>query len=103
MAVTAHYMHETTMKIKLQVRLIAFRHIPGSHEGIALGRHFVNILTDLQLHHKIGQITADNASNNNTMVEWIEEALTERGIEFSRLANRIRYVSLAYLDGYSYA
>jgi hypothetical protein len=92
MAITAHYVHEGPSRLKLHVRLIAFRHIPGSHEGAAIGYHFVDILTDLKLENKIGQITADNASNNHTMIGWIEDALVERGIPFCRLANRIRYV-----------
>lgn len=92
MAVTAHYVHEGSSHLKLRIRLIAFRHIPGSHEGAAIGRHFVEILTDLKIQHKIGQITADNASNNHTMVGWIEDALAEYGIPFCRLANRVWYV-----------
>jgi hypothetical protein len=92
MAVTAHYVHETPAKLQLRCRLIAFRHIPGSHEGIIIGQHFVNILIELKIDHKVGQITADNASNNNTMLGWIEDALAERGIAFSRVANRLRYV-----------
>jgi hAT family C-terminal dimerisation region len=92
MAVTAHYIHETPSQLKCQARLIAFRHIPGTHEGAAIGSHFVDILVGLKIEHKVGQITADNASNNNTMLGWIEDALTACSIPFSRLSNRIRYV-----------
>lgn len=90
MAVTAHYIHEARGRLLLRTRLIAFRHIRGSHEGVVIGQRFLEILTELGINHKIGQITADNASNNNTMLAWIEEALTESGIPFSRLENRIR-------------
>jgi hypothetical protein len=91
MAVTAHYFVKTPSRIKLRTRLIAFRHMPGSHEGSAIGECFLNILMGLGIHHKIGQVTADNASNNGTMIGWIEEALSDHMISFSRLENRLRY------------
>jgi hypothetical protein len=103
MAVTAHYFVETTVKIWLRTRLIAFRHVPGSHTGIVLGYHFHDILVEFGIDHKVGQITADNASNNNTMMTWIEDALTERGVSFSRLSNRIRYVCYHRCPGYVYS
>ncbi len=94
----AHYMHDSHDRPRLQVRLIAFRHVPGSHDGAVIGRHFVDILVDLKIQHKIRQITADNASNNHTMVGWIEDALDECGIPFCRLANWIWYVLIPELD-----
>jgi len=41
---------------------------------------------------KIGQITLDNASNNNTMMEHLELLLKRRDIPFDRHGNRIRFV-----------
>ena len=40
----------------------------------------------------------DNASNNNTLVEYLSELLSPRGIEFSEVDNRIRSV-LAFIIG----
>jgi NADPH-dependent 7-cyano-7-deazaguanine reductase QueF len=90
MAITAHYIIETTASIKLKSRLIAFRHVPGTHEGSVIGNVFVDVLDELKIKHKIGLITVDNASNNNTMMAWIEDALTQHGIPFDRLQNRLR-------------
>lgn len=42
--------------------------------------------------YQVGQVTMDNASNNNTMMEELERELTKRGISFHRDGNRIRYV-----------
>lgn len=95
MAVTAHYIHETPSESKMRARLIAFRHIPGSHEGATIGSTFIEILRGLKIEHKIGQITADNASNNNTMLGWMEDALSEQSIAFSRLENRLKCVPLS--------
>jgi hypothetical protein len=92
MGVTAHYIIEALSHIKLQSCLIAFRYILGSHDGAVIGRHFLDILTGLGIEHKIGMITSDNASNNNTALVWIEAALEERGIPFSCLSNHGRLV-----------
>lgn len=90
MAVTAHFIKETESKWTLEARLIAFKSMPKSHTGVALGIAFVNILVEHKLENKVGQITADNASNNGTMIVAIEDALRARGIRFSALENRIR-------------
>lgn len=37
-------------------------------------------------------ITLDNASNNGTMMEELERLLQAKGIQFSRIGNRIRSV-----------
>ncbi|KIM42939.1 hypothetical protein M413DRAFT_18544 [Hebeloma cylindrosporum] len=53
--------------------------------------HFFKIVEELGVLHKIGVITMDNASNNNTFMEELEEVLIERGIPFDRDGNRIRW------------
>jgi hypothetical protein len=90
MAITAHFVNENVSPWVLESRLIAFRHMPGQHTGDALGHAFVDILEKYGLQHKVGQITADNASNNGKMTEVIQEILASRGIEFSRWENYIQ-------------
>ncbi|EPQ60967.1 hypothetical protein GLOTRDRAFT_30409, partial [Gloeophyllum trabeum ATCC 11539] len=51
---------------------------------------FLKVVKDLGLLHKIGMITCDNASNNDTKMEHIELLLKQRGIPFDRHGNRIR-------------
>jgi hypothetical protein len=92
MSITAHYIVEDHEHVKIRSRLIALRHIPGTHEGPAIGTHFLDILDKFNIAHKIGQITTDNASNNDTMLRHIEQVMTSRSIPFSPLDNRIRYV-----------
>lgn len=87
MAITAHWVDSN---FALQARLIAFQYMPGSHDGATLGNAFVKILREHQLDHKVGQITADNASNNGTMMEAMETALITNGIEFSHQQQRVR-------------
>jgi hypothetical protein len=97
MAVTAHFVSEETTPWTLQARLIAFRNMPGSHNGQALGDTFVDILTKLRLDHKVGHITADNASNNRTMTEAIESALILRGIQFSHSKVYVQFVPFSVI------
>jgi len=40
----------------------------------------------------MGQVTMDNAKNNNTMMTELEAELTKRGIPFDRDGNRLRYI-----------
>jgi hypothetical protein len=90
MAVTAHFVQEKDSGWTLEARLIAFKSMPGSHDGVTLGNTFVDILEQHKLTHKVGQITADNASNNGSMMEAMENALISCGIPFSRTENRVR-------------
>ncbi|KAF9463606.1 ribonuclease H-like domain-containing protein, partial [Collybia nuda] len=46
---------------------------------------------------KTGLVTMDNASNNNTMMEELEEIFTIRGIPFDADGNRIRPAMTTYL------
>jgi hypothetical protein len=91
MAITAHYILKMPSAIILKTRLIAFCFVPGSHDGPMIGNTFLDILETLGLEPKIGQITSDNASNNISAMEWIEDVLTARGIPFSSVSNHDRY------------
>ncbi|KAJ2926565.1 hypothetical protein H1R20_g10525, partial [Candolleomyces eurysporus] len=91
MAVTAHYLIKSpTGHLTLRSRLVAFRHIQGSHAGSNIGRVFVNILKEISCLHKVSTITLDNASNNNTSMEEICDELRALGIPFDAAGNRIR-------------
>jgi hypothetical protein len=93
MAITAHYINQSGDRWILEARLIAFQYMPGSHDGMTLGSTFVDILKRHKIAHKVGQVTADNASNNGTMTDAIESGLHANRIPFSSLENRIRYVA----------
>ncbi|KAH9160556.1 hypothetical protein EDB89DRAFT_1862690, partial [Lactarius sanguifluus] len=47
---------------------------------------------------QLGQFTLDNASNCDTLMEWLESYLQKEGIPFDRIGNRIWY-----LDSYAQA
>ncbi|KAJ2928061.1 hypothetical protein H1R20_g9035, partial [Candolleomyces eurysporus] len=91
MAVTAHYYaRKPDEGIAYRSGLVAFHYTPGGHSGDELSQHFFKIMDDLDVLHKIGSLTMDNASNNNTLMAAIELKLQELDIPFSADGNRIR-------------
>ncbi|KAJ8489040.1 hypothetical protein ONZ45_g13718 [Pleurotus djamor] len=91
LGITAHYMAKVSSgRLVLRSRLLAFRHIKGAHTGKNLAERFYEVLEDAKLLGKIGAITMDNASSNDTLMEHLALMLNEKGIEFDKEANRIR-------------
>ncbi|KAF8833107.1 hypothetical protein BDN67DRAFT_1060585 [Paxillus ammoniavirescens] len=77
--------------------LLAFRFIDGSHSGPHLADEFFKVLDEAGIRHKLGQITMDNASNNNTMMRELEHLLRARGVAFHHDGNR-KYVATLERD-----
>jgi hypothetical protein len=118
MAVTAHWIESKVQQttqgpqhiLKLRADLIGFIRVPGRHDGDHLAQAFIHVAKRMCILHKvclmfliyicpdssiqIGWITLDNASNNDTMMFPLERELRRRGISFSRVERRIRYVAL---------
>ena len=95
MAVTAHWIENKVVNglstLHLRSDLIAFHRIPGSHTGEHLAEVFVYILERLGISN-FGWITCDNASNNDTMMEYLEYLLKMQfpNSQFHSVDNRIR-------------
>lgn len=53
MAVTAHYSVEVNKRLVLRTRLIAFRHVGGSHTGKRLAEEFLAILKQFRLCERV--------------------------------------------------
>ncbi|KAF5325875.1 hypothetical protein D9611_000971 [Ephemerocybe angulata] len=93
MAVTAHYIvrdPDDGGRLKMRCGLIAFRHISGQHTGVNLAKEFFSILQGLGISHKIGIITMDNASNNDTFMKGLQDLLEVEGYAFDEKGNRVR-------------
>lgn len=110
MAIMAHYViRDNNHQLEYRSDLIVFRYIEGSHMGVNLANHFLIILEEMDLLYKvsrnnfqllgniffflnpkIGVITMDNASNNNTLMGELESLLESRNILFDRDGNHIR-------------
>jgi hypothetical protein len=91
MAVTAHWIGRTPEGgLEMKSTLAGFRWVKDKHSGDNIAAHFMDILDELDMTHKIGGITMDNASNNNTAMDSLEQSLTARGIMFRAKHQRIR-------------
>jgi hypothetical protein len=109
LGVTAHFAVRggQDTQVNLRSRLAAFRHIEGSHTGENLATAFYKIVKEAGVEHRVylfppfqhflslttvdqmGSITADNASNNDTMMEHLERLFAEDNIPFSCHGNRV--------------
>ncbi|KEP45315.1 putative transposase, partial [Rhizoctonia solani 123E] len=87
MAVTAHYIDQNGL---LKDHLIAFRKIDGVHSGANLADAMYKILRQSGIAYKVGYITLDNASNNNTMMRELAGSLKAHGLVFDADLNRLQ-------------
>ncbi|QRV75249.1 hAT family dimerization protein [Ceratobasidium sp. AG-Ba] len=87
MAVTAHYINEAG---RLTEHLLAFRRVNGSHTGANVGKSLFSVFVEFGITEKIGHITLDNASPNDTLMKELQTVLTEKEIPFGHDINRIR-------------
>ncbi|CAE6344915.1 unnamed protein product [Rhizoctonia solani] len=87
MAVTVHYINSLG---DLSEHLLAFRRIEGRHTGVNVGHALYGIFEDANLIDRIGHITLDNASNNDTLMAELERAFIDKGHPLDRKLNRIR-------------
>ncbi|SJL06981.1 uncharacterized protein ARMOST_10323 [Armillaria ostoyae] len=86
------------LALMLRADLIGFHCVPGHHDGEHLARAFLHIVDHLCIALKMGWISLDNASNNNTMLAWLETLLTQQGIPFDTLKWHIQYFMLSCLQ-----
>jgi hypothetical protein len=61
----------------MQEGLIAFKFLEEEHDGASLAKAMVDVLEDLQIADRLLGVTADNASNNSTMMAKLETYYTE--------------------------
>jgi hypothetical protein len=57
----------------MQERLLAFKLLEGEHDGKSLCEAFIEVLEDYEIADRLLAVTADNASNNSTMLAHMEE------------------------------
>lgn len=123
MAVTMHWIYAdrkkttcgTQYELKLRADLIGFFRVPHRHTGQHLGAVFLHVLKQIKIKKvcntsctncgnlkklQIGWITVDNASNNDTMMQYIQDQLIATGISFDQTQNRIRQDNIYYLIYY---
>jgi hypothetical protein len=67
---TVHFIDD---KWKMQQRLLAFKYLTGDHDGVSLGKAMIEVLEDFGIAERLLGVTADNASNNSTMLAEIQK------------------------------
>ncbi|CAE6452410.1 unnamed protein product [Rhizoctonia solani] len=87
MAVTAHYINSEG---NLAEHLIAFRKLDGHHTGANVGQVLFSVIDEMGIVPKMGMVTADNASSNDTMMDELKRAFDSQGIDFDPEAIRLR-------------
>ncbi|KAH9962364.1 hypothetical protein BC827DRAFT_215216 [Russula dissimulans] len=74
-----------------------FTQLNNAHNGVQLGQALFKVVLRLGIAHKIGHVTCDNASNNNTMLpEFAKHIHVYTGWTFNPKTDRIRYVYEVY-------
>ncbi|KAG9096989.1 hypothetical protein FS749_007324 [Ceratobasidium sp. UAMH 11750] len=86
MAVTVHYIDCLGDPAE---HLVAFRKIDGQHTGANVGHVLFSVLDEISMIGKIGHITMDNASNNNTLMDELEREFAARSLPFDAEENRV--------------
>ncbi|OJT14236.1 hypothetical protein TRAPUB_9209 [Trametes pubescens] len=108
-AVTGHWVEEDVNNPdnwELQTALLGFVCMNCSHSSRHLGLALFKIADRLGITHKIGYVTCDNATNNDTMMQFFaDHVFTATGNlydgESSCLAHIINLATQALLDNYS--
>ncbi|KDQ52761.1 hypothetical protein JAAARDRAFT_50161 [Jaapia argillacea MUCL 33604] len=59
------------------------------HAGAKMGKVFMDVVKDYGITHKIGMMTMDNDSCNDTMMHYIEGEMWELGIPFDEVGNHV--------------
>lgn len=91
MAVTSHFCKlDGNNDLRLETQLLAFRYVTTDHSGASLAKILFDILRDYGITGKVGQITMDNASNNNTFMTSLSAMIDPSGESFSAKGNRVR-------------
>ncbi len=95
---TIHYVNDDW---QMKEELLAFKFLEGEHDGESLSVAFINILEDFGIADRLLAVTADNASNNSTMMAHMEPYYGVR-VFFHPQNNRqtlLNFFQLPHSDG----
>ena len=86
LAITARFVHNNSLK----KALLALPELGVSHRGEVVSDEFLEAVQFYNIVHKLGYITCDNASSNDTMVRSISQQARSHGFEWNERWRRIR-------------
>ncbi|KAJ5300082.1 hypothetical protein PENANT_c146G01845 [Penicillium antarcticum] len=77
MAITGYFLDQDWNYCEV---LLGFEHIQGSHTGTQLSETVIRIFQEHGITDRVLSITTDNASNNNTMVQGVQEMVQSQAL-----------------------
>jgi hypothetical protein len=92
MAVTGYFLDHDWEYREL---LLGFEPLSGTHSGINLSEVLMKLLQQHEIADRVLAITTDNASNNNTLMTYVNEAI--QSLELSESSTVIRVPCIAHV------
>jgi hypothetical protein len=92
MAVTGYFLDR---EWEYQEILLGFEPLSGAHSGVNLGDVVLKILHQHQITNRVLAVTADNASNNNTMMSSVQDSI--QSLELNNNSSIIRVPCIAHI------
>lgn len=90
-AMIAILAHWTAEDYKVKSALLAIREVHGEHSGENIADVVYPVMKEYDFHSRFGYFVGDNASNNNTSIEWLDQLMRDDGYEgFEPLKRRLR-------------
>lgn len=77
MAITGYFLDQEWNYCEV---LLGFEHLLGSHTGTHLSETVIRILREHGIADRVLSITTDNASNNNTMIQGIQDIVKSQAL-----------------------
>jgi len=74
----------------LQSATLGFEHFYGPHSGRNIALSFLGVLDKYEIDTKVGYVTTDNASKNDTAGVELGARLQERKIHFDPITSSVR-------------
>lgn len=87
-AIVAHW---TSEDYKVITALLAIREVHGGHTGENIANVVYPVLKEYNIHDRFGYYVGDNATNNDTSLEWLTQHLRNEGYkQFNPDQRRLR-------------
>ena len=77
-AIVAHW---TSEDYKVKTALLAIREVHGGYTGENIANVVYPVLKEYNIHDRFGYYVGDNATNNDTSLEWLTQHMCNEGLK----------------------
>ena len=84
-AIVAHW---TAEDYEVKSALLAIREVHGEHSGLNIADVVYPVMKEYDIHSRFGYFVGDNATNNNTSIECLDQLMQDDGYEGFETAKR---------------